>query len=72
MKTHTIKTTKDILNAVNKDNVEGFLKDFEVWLRLTVIAKTTYGNGLVDSSFTWRDDGEYGKLNGVKTEIKFK
>lgn len=72
MKTHKIEKTKDIVKVVTEENIDGFLKDFEAWLRLVMLAKKAYGEGLVDSGFTWKDDGEYGKLTGVKTEIEFK
>ena len=72
MKSYQLKTIKDIFTAVNEKNIDGFLKDFEAWLRLTVEAKKIDfpGMKLVDSGFTWNDDGEYGEVKSINFEIK--
>lgn len=38
-KEHKLKTIKDILEVVNKKNVEAFLKDFTEWLHFTLEIK---------------------------------
>lgn len=67
MKEYKIKTLKDIINAVNENNVEGFLKDFSQWLQLVVEVKKNESPFIkvVDSELNWRDDGEYGKIKEV-------
>lgn len=71
MKSYKINTTNDILNAVNEKNIDGFLKDFEVWLRMTVEAKKINNSfiKLVGSSFTWNDDNESGVCKSVNIKI---
>ena len=72
MKSYNIVTTKDILEAVTSENIDGFLKDFEGWLRFLVELKKEENPfiKLSDSTFTWNDDGEYGKMKSVKFVIR--
>lgn len=78
MRKHSIKTTQDILDAVNEENIDNFLKDFELWLKTAIQFRgmmnaigTLLGEEdvLKDSSFTWNEDGKYGELNGVTVKI---
>jgi hypothetical protein len=72
-KSYRINTTKDILEAVTTENIDGFLKDFELWLRMTVeLKKQSEGIAFVDlvnSLFVWNDDGDFGKFKSVKIEF---
>jgi hypothetical protein len=72
-KSYKIKTLKDIFEAVDTKNVDGFLKDFESWLRMTVALKAEQNPylELVDASFTWIDDNK-NVLRSVKFEIREK
>lgn len=63
----------DIYEAVNKDNIDGFLKDFEAWLRHAVALKAIIpGESLkvARAGFKWNDDNENGVIKGVNIEIK--
>ena len=74
MKSYKIKTLKDILEAVNDKNVDGFLLDFEQFLRVAVSAQALNNDIFkldVDGiGFTWNDDGENGVVKKITVEIK--
>ncbi len=74
MKSYKIKTLQDIVKAVDANNIDGFLKDFELWLKMTVEAKKMNipGVELANSTFTWNDDNENGVLKGIDIDIDFK
>lgn len=59
---YEIKTIMDILRVVNHNNLDNFLKDFEVFLTQYVILKAMDEN-LECKEFTWIDD------NNQKIEI---
>jgi hypothetical protein len=65
---HNIKTIEDILNAVNEDNVESFLKDFSTWLDVRLTIKgTPFEKAMIDSdTFKWIDDGENNTIINIK------
>jgi len=67
MNQHEIKTINDIYRAVTPDNMEGFLTDFEMWLRMVIeLKKTDPERTVIDiEKFTWMDDGENGKVRGI-------
>lgn len=72
-KTYKIRTTTDIYNAVTKDNIDGFLIDFETWLRSCVELKEIVPNEVIkiaEAGFTWSDDCDNGTLKSVNIEIK--
>lgn len=67
MTQHEISTINDIYSVVDETNVDGFLKDFETWLRMMVELKEidpTMKVIRVDN-FGWNDDGDNGTLKGV-------
>jgi hypothetical protein len=73
MKSYKIRTTTDIYKAVTYENIDGFLKDFEAYLRMALIAKGAsepLGLGRAEAGFTWNDDNENGVLKGINIEIK--
>lgn len=59
---YEIKTIMDILRVVNHNNLDNFLKDFEVFLTQYVILKAMDEN-LECKEFIWIDD------NNQKIEI---
>lgn len=76
MKSYKLKTMQDIFEAVNSDNVDGFLKDFESWLRLSVytkeFSKHLPGLELKESVMTWNDDNDNGTLKSVTVTVEDK
>lgn len=77
MKSYKIRTTMDMYNAVTSKNIDGFLKDFEVWLRGVVSVKEnlpsdSIGISMADVGLTWNDDGENGIIKGVNIKIENK
>lgn len=65
---HDIKTIEDIINAVNEDNIENFLKDFSAWLDVRLTIKgTPLEKAMIDSdAFKWIDDGENNTFIDIK------
>lgn len=65
---HDIKTIEDIVNTVNEDNIENFLKDFSTWLDVRLSIKgTPLENAMIDSdTFKWIDDGENDTIINIK------
>ena len=67
-KDYNIKTIKEILSVVNKDNVENFKKDFCSWLDLQISLKeiNKIGSPFIkieqvgEYIFHWIDDGKTG------------
>lgn len=64
---HEIKTLQDILWAVNMDNVDNFLKDFDSFARMwagtrgiveAVGSAVELEQVIKDVKFTWIDDGK--------------
>jgi hypothetical protein len=61
--------------VVDKTNVDGFLKDFEGWLKITIKVKEEAKKvpqiklNLLQTAFIWHDDGDYGTLK--KMTIQF-
>lgn len=53
-----IKTVDDIFKYVNKDNWQYFLKDFNLWVKINVMAKID-GFTPVTDTFNWKDDGKH-------------
>lgn len=75
MKSYKIRTTTDIYKAVTSENVDGFLKDFETFVRSSLVAKESlhpFALDIAEAGFTWNDDGDYGTLKSVKVELKNK
>lgn len=76
MKSYKIKTVEDIMKAVDAGNVDGFLKDFEQFLRMALMARELSTPDLYldmkKMGFTWNDDGDYGTLKKITIEIKEK
>lgn len=66
-KYHSIVTIKDIVAAVNEDNLDGFLTDFRMFLELSIAmrAANTADIKMNCTEFQWQDDGDYGTLNRV-------
>ena len=56
---HEIKTINDILKVVNHNNLENFLKDFELFLTNYVILKAMCEEDANCNEFTWIDDGKH-------------
>lgn len=56
---YEIKTISDILKIVNHNNLENFLKDFELFLSNYVILKAMCKNDATCNEFTWIDDGKH-------------
>ena len=76
MKSYKIQTLTDILKAVNEKNIDGFLKDFEAWLRVSLEVKkfsSDFSEFLkLDEEgigFTWNDDNENGVLKEIRITI---
>lgn len=60
---YKLKTLEDIVNAINENNAENFLKDFTGWLGLQVaIKKENLPEGIEiqqrNYTMTWIDDGK--------------
>lgn len=67
-KQYKIETLSDVVDVVNKENIERFLKDFSLWLTTTVnyydnirkILPVEYkekrNSELAKAGFTWIDD----------------
>ena len=66
-KTHKIQSIEDIISAVNLDNIDGFLKDFELILRQFLLIKTLDNNIKFDG-FDWCDDGKNKAEVSLSTE----
>ena len=56
---YKINTISDILNAVNSENIDNFLIDFELFLRNAIIFKTLLKSNPSKSEMTWIDDGQH-------------
>lgn len=58
---HEIKTIADVMRVVNDENIEDFLKDFEGFLRFSLLTQAVAASvsGEYTSSFVWIDDGEH-------------
>lgn len=72
MKSYKIRTTDDIVKAVNANNIDGFLEDFELWLRMSIEIKkiSVPGFDVQNKGFTWNDDNENGVSKGVEIEFR--
>ena len=53
--TYDLRTIKEIYDIINKDNIDNFLKDFELILRSIAFFKEIDGTVEFDS-LTWTDD----------------
>lgn len=60
-----IKTMDDIYKYVNKSNLYDFLKDFNNWVKINVVAKID-GIKPVTESFFWKDD----KLHNINIKVE--
>lgn len=57
IKTYKLSTIKEIMDAVNSQNVEYFLKDFTNFLRLSIDIRKTYGDKVKQEDYIiWIDD----------------
>ena len=68
---HLIRTLEDIRNVITIENVDCFLKDFETWLRLSLITKDIERDTVKEvepTVFKWIDDGK----NDIKVNITIK
>jgi hypothetical protein len=79
--TYHLRTIKGILSVITEDNVDAFLKDFELWLKLHLHVETmnkvakTNGLGRVetqDEEFTWIDDGKHDMHVNLDVSVKNK
>ena len=70
MKQYKLETLKDVLDAVNKENVAVFLEDFHNWLALSIAIRDENKNGIVYMEslpvMNWIDDGK----NEIKVTIR--
>lgn len=57
-KEYKIETIQDVLNAVNSDNLEAFMIDFESFIA-SYIAMKNIVPSIICSEFTWVDDGKH-------------
>lgn len=56
-----IKTIDDVLEHVNKDNIDNFLTDFSQFLIMHTEIKEMLPEGVkIGAEFIWIDDGETG------------
>lgn len=73
-KEYKIKTIEDIMKAVDSGNIDGFLKDFEQFLRMSIMARELSTPDLyldiTKVGFIWNDDGEWGKLKKITIKVK--
>lgn len=70
---HKLKTLGDILKVVTPKNVDMFVKDFEAWLRFSLVlseVSSSLKEGMVEQlsrgQMTWIDDGK----NNIKISIE--
>lgn len=55
-KHYNIETITDISKAVNSDNIDQFLVDFEAMLRGYLLVQSASPNPILFDKFTWIDD----------------
>ena len=73
MKSYKIKTIEQIFEAINEKNVDGFLQDFEMYLK-TYLKLRAMDNELFSvrpdmATFRWNDDGQWGVVDRVVINI---
>lgn len=72
-KEYKIKTIEDIMKAVDSGNIDGFLKDFEQFLRMSIMARELSTPDLyldiTKMGFIWNDDGDYGTFKKISIEL---
>ncbi len=71
---HNIETISDIFLVVNESNIDGFLQDFEHWLRIMVELKKLNSDAVTIGTerFGWNDDGDYGTAKSLHVDIRIK
>lgn len=70
MSQHEIQTIEDIYRVVEERNLDGFLKDFETWLRLMVEMKSgPLGQLIRVEKFGWNDDGNFGSVKSFNVDM---
>ena len=65
--TYDICTIPELFDIINGENIERFLKDFDLTMRIYVDLKEKYPNIFTQKKFTWIDDG----INEVTTTISY-
>lgn len=65
IKHYELKTIKEITEAVNEENLKGFLIDFEIWLRVGIKTRENKIIKFRNDVFEWNDDGDWGTLKQI-------
>jgi len=69
-KKYELETIKQITEVVNKENLKGFIMDFEAWLRIGIKLKDNKILKHDFETFRWNDDGDWGNLKEVTIKVK--
>ncbi len=68
-KYYELTTIQEITEAVNENNLKGFLTDFEKWLRIGMKTKQNKIVKFGTNVFKWNDDGDWGTLKSIEIKV---